>query len=413
VSRRGRIRSVVALVAAAAMFAAALAGASGLPPTVTGLTVTDAGWSVGRVVARASGAGDPVLEMEYRLPYAGPGPEGSRLFAVDGFYDSPEEDGELWIDLTGWGAPPWTVEARARNRHGWGAWAAFEVGPSAPHLSWATDAPATCRAESAQAGKFGWHRGPATVNCAALAARDGVERLEYAIGFGDWRPMEGPLRVAEEGSHWVQVRGVDRSGGTTIPEVLTVGIDRTPPVIRVFPPERSSFSRADRLLVLYQADDLLSGVESVVALVNDDWEIPSGHPVPLWQVPTGQHTISVRARDMAGNRAVSGRPILIQVYTDIPTLRHLVTLFAGEGRLDGSHWLAAEMRELLMEAWAAQQIGDRFAVRRHLSAFSETVQEAEGAGAIFPEAARVLVADARSLLAEQEFRLDFLEERPG
>lgn len=370
--------------------------------------MTRVGGSIWRVQARASSQQRPILGMEYRLEYTDIGVEGNRLFAVDGAFNATVETGELYVDTSQWGPAPWPVEVRARSRDGWGAWTLVEIGEASAMAPRLTD---VCTQASKQSGKDGWHRGDVTVDCAAMAKQAGVVRLEYAVGFGEWQPLDEPLVLAAEGAHWIQVRAVDAQGHGSIPESYTVSIDRSAPTVQVLPLARQTFTHAEAVRFQFYAEDALSGVDRIYATLNEDWEIIAGEPMELWQLPLGSHYMTVWAKDKAGNRAQASDYLFLEVTTDLGTLGELIQLFKARGKADGGHELVLEMQEWLAEADAAYADGDIFWGRFYLQLFVEATQDAVAQGAVYADAGRVLIGDARYLMG-QENGFDGLEDSP-
>ncbi|MDP9861198.1 MULTISPECIES: PDZ domain-containing protein [Streptosporangium] len=85
----------------------------------------------------------------------------------------------------------------------------------------------------------GWTSRPVQVVLTASDSGAGVERTEYHLGDGSWRPYSGPVRVDREGESVLAFRSVDRAGNVEEPRSVTVRIDTTAPTLTATPdPDR-------------------------------------------------------------------------------------------------------------------------------------------------------------------------------
>jgi len=125
--------------------------------------------------------------------------------------------------------------------------------------------------------------------------------------------------------------------------------------------------------------DNLSGVDQSKTTVQIDGQNLSGSSIPLYQLPLGNHALSVTASDMAGNK--STKTVSFQTTTSINDIKSLVTRFTKSGWIDNSG-ISNSLQVKLNE--------------RQLKSFINEVQAQMGKH-INKDAANILLRDANSL----------------
>lgn len=383
-------RNAKVLLAGAAALALAVMGGmawAGGGPEITAVELSPVWGGVYKLSARVESARGAITAAEYRI-----GPEDGPLFAVDGLFDSREEEVEAYVDL---GAGHGPLEVRARAGGAWSDWHEVDGPGLGPVVG------AGCTVTSDAPGTGGWHRGPVTVDCSGLLAAEGGDLVAYSLGFGDWLESEdGTFVVREEGVHWVQVESRTVDGATGLPASFTVSIDGTAPRVRLQAPPSQELTHADTLVFSFEADDELSGVAFAAAEVDQELELQDGAPLELWQLPLGYHTLTAVARDQAGNTATLGEPRELYVTVDIPSLSRLVRQLSARGRVDGYTGLRQQLIGQLEAAGEAQAAGEELEAMGHLEAFVESVQDGVAQGLIMEDAGDVLAADGRYLIGQ-------------
>lgn len=384
--RRSRT-GTLAIAALILLGAVRLTSAGEGVPTISDVDVAPVWGSVYKLSALIRTERGLISAAEYRV-----GTETGTLFASDGLLDSREELVETYVDVpAGQG-----IAIRARTAGGWSDWQEVD-GPGA-----GDGAMDGCALTARVAGQAGWYRGDVTVDCGPLLRSASADRVQYSLNFGDWMEAESGFIIAEEGVHWVQVRPVSIDGVAGLPSTFTVAIDKTAPRLQMQHPPAPRMNHADMLYLDFAAEDELSGVATVFADLNAEQEILAGMPVELWQLPLGLHTLSVYARDRAGNTAVSDELVELEISVDTAGLARLVQLFSAKGRLDGYTGTKGKLMAHLSQTNAALGEGDMLAARSHLTDFVDAVQQGMAAGLIFGAEGNVLLLDGIWLMDHLE-----------
>jgi len=316
-----------------------------------------------------------ISEAEYRVGW-----ETGPLFAVDGLFDSNEEMVETYIDLSRGDQ----ISIRARIGGSWIDWqpvvSAGDFGQPA----------AGCVKTSALSGMGQWHRGAVEIDCRPMIAAANAETIEYSVNFADWQPAETRFVVGMDGVHWVQIRTISPDGIAGLPTTFTVAIDSVAPIVRITPPASGMMNRAEQLYLDFEAEDAISGVALVVGDLNGEQELMAGSPIDLWRLPLGSHSLTVYARDHAGNVAVSPEPFDLEITTDLGSLSRLVQLFGVQGKLDSYTGLRQRLTTLLRSAGESEPentVG-------HLRDFVDRVQQGIAERLIFAAEGQALIEDA-------------------
>jgi hypothetical protein len=123
-------------------------------------------------------------------------------------------------------------------------------------------------------------------------------------GIASTTPPSSPLVLTAEGSAVTgTVTAVDKADNVTIVTTPAFKIDKTPPVITVSSPTPNQVFDSDQTMTpVFDATDALSGVKSVVAVLDTGQVVSSGTPIDLGLL-VGQRTLTVTATDVADNVA--------------------------------------------------------------------------------------------------------------
>lgn len=375
--RRYRPQAIVAvaLLIGLAALGGGLANAEKKGAQISGVETTRVWGGVYRLSATIRADKRRISEAEYRI-----GSEMGPLFAVDGLFDSDEEMVETYLDLSkGEG-----ISIRARIGGAWIDWQTVDADGDFGQPS------VGCVTTSELPGRGEWHRGPVAVDCSPMIAAADAEGIEYSLNFAEWQPAEASFVVEEDGVHWIQIRTISPDGIAGLPSTFTVAIDSVAPIIRVTPPATTLMSRADQLYLDFEAEDEISGVALAVGDLNGEQELMSGMPIDLWRLPLGWHSLSVYARDHAGNMAVAMEPIDLEITTDLGSLSRLVQLFGVQGKLDSYTGLRQRLTTLLRTAGEAEP-GEAVG---HLTDFIDRVQQGMAERLIFAAEGQALIEDA-------------------
>jgi len=125
--------------------------------------------------------------------------------------------------------------------------------------------------------------------------------------------------AATDGTHVLTARARDAAGKSTTSAEVKVTVDRSAPTVAITPPTNIGEVK-DIVNLSAQAFDSGAGVASVEYLLDgSDYQEVKAAPYPLEldsrSVANGRHTLTARARDLAGNSTVSD-PITLNVAND-------------------------------------------------------------------------------------------------
>lgn len=201
----------------------------------------------------------------------------------------------------------------------------------------------------------GAYVGAATVN---LAADDGdgsgVESIEYDLDGAGYTPYTEPVVLDEPGEHMVEYRATDVAGNVSEPEMLHVtvvapdGEDTTPPVVtaEVTGDLDGDGAYVGSASVNLTARDPGSGVAGIE--YDLDGAGYAAYTAPVVVDEPGEHTVTYRATDRAGNVSEPGSATFTVVEappedTSPPTVTAEVT---GEQDEDGAYVGSATVQVL-------------------------------------------------------------------
>lgn len=239
--------------------------------------------------ARVRSGGAPISGAEYRVDG-----ETGLLWPADGAFGGSEAVVESYVQSRGL---PSAVAVRILVSGVWGPWQAASPAPAQvgadPGCSPGPDPP----------GPSGWFPGPVTLDCSDLVTLSGAGSLEYRVDSGEWVAAEESFIVADEGLHTVDVQPVLSSGDRGLPVTLTVAVDATPPEIAADDLSALLVAPDGGFVVHFRAQDDLSGVGVVTAHLEDGRAVRSGSELNPGLPGPGRHTVTVEARDGAGNQA--------------------------------------------------------------------------------------------------------------
>ncbi|MFI6294660.1 ThuA domain-containing protein [Nonomuraea sp. NPDC050790] len=331
------------------------AGGDRTPPVTTAAGASD-GWHTGPVEIRLTATDDAseVAATEYRLDggewtsYLGP-------FPVSG-------DGERKLEYRSRDGAGNVEEAKALT---------VRIDATAPQT----------RASFAPPTDSGWHGAAVPVVLTATDGHSGVDRVEYALDGGAWKPYTEPVVVGGEGAHELLYRAVDKAGTKEQDKAATLKIDETRPTLLVSGvADGETYGDAQDLRISWEAVDSSSGVKTESGAI-DGATLLDDAVLPLFTLSLARHTVVVTARDGAGNTTTS--TIGFTVVTSMKDLQRLVDRFAA------TSWISvAEQRRLtteLSKAAKAAAKGQKAKAVRHLESFKAQV-------------ARVSRADVRQVL---------------
>ncbi|MFI6763067.1 OmpL47-type beta-barrel domain-containing protein [Micromonospora sp. NPDC050417] len=205
-----------------------------------------------------------------------------------------------------------------------------------------TTAPTVTAAVTGDRDENGAYIDDATVTLTATDADSGVDRVEFSLDGQAYAAYTAPVLVNQPGQHTVSYRATDRAGNTSTPRsvafqvVATPAPDTTPPTVTagVTGDRNGNGAYVGAATVTISATDTGSGVDRVEFSV--DGQAYAAYTAPVTVNAVGQHTVSYRATDRAGNTSTP-QSVAFQVVavpdpdTTAPTVTAAVT-----GNRDGN-----------------------------------------------------------------------------
>ena len=165
------------------------------------------------------------------------------------------------------------------------------------------------------------------------------------------------------------------------------------PVITITSPEAKAYLHSADLTIDFAVTDA-TGIASVAAAL-DGTPVSDGQVIDLLGLALGNHTLTVHAVDLAGN--ASDARVTFSVKATVTSLKALVTEFYASGDISK----AGVKSSLMAKLDAAQKLlaaGKDQKAASVLKAFINEVKAQTGKS-ISPEAAAILIADAKWVIA--------------
>ncbi|MFE5666138.1 PQQ-dependent sugar dehydrogenase [Streptomyces niveus] len=178
-------------------------------------------------------------------------------------------------------------------------------------------------------GDDGWYT--SNVSLSVAATDNGtVASRQYSIDDGaTWQSANSAVTLSREGATTVRYRATDNGGNVSDVGSLTVRIDRTGPTVTATGVDADGvYGDSKRPVPVFSATDAVSGGATVTATV-DGKAVNSGQALELWRLPLGNHDLTVRARDKAGN--VTTKTVAFTTRTSYADIRALITQLRADG----------------------------------------------------------------------------------
>ncbi len=175
-----------------------------------------------------------------------------------------------------------------------------------------TTPPAVTASVTGERNATGDYVGSATVTLTATDSGSGVARIEYSLDGGPYAQYAAPVTVNQPGRHTVTHRATDNAGNTATPQSVSFTVveppapDTTPPVVAasVSGQQDGNGDYVGSATVTVTATDQGSGVKRVEYALDGSAYRAYGGPVTV--NTAGNHTLSYRATDNAGNTSSAG-----------------------------------------------------------------------------------------------------------
>lgn len=180
-----------------------------------------------------------------------------------------------------------------------------------------TTPPVIVGAPTEEPNEHGWYNTPVTVVFTATDNLSGVATVS------------DPVTINTEGINQSVVgMATDNAGNQAQVTVDGINIDMTPPTLTILSPEAGQYENTVTLLVLWEANDALSGVNTEIGLIGDV-EVANGEELVLFLLPAGFYTLQVEVVDFADN--VTTGTVEFEVIVTLEGLLATVEYFCDNG----------------------------------------------------------------------------------
>jgi cytochrome c len=238
----------------------------------------------------------------------------------------------------------------------------------------------------------GWHPGQVSVELAATDAGSGVARTEWKLDNGAWTAYTTPVVVTGDGQHTLLYRSVDKDGNVEPDKAATVLIDATKPTLLVAGvADGRVYGDATDVVVNWHAEDATSGIASVTGSL-DSAPVESGRVTSLYQLPLGIHSLSVVAKDKAGNN--TEQRLTFATTTSLRDVDQLIERFRATNRLSLSAYV--NLSSSLAKARKAEAGGQDAKAVKELQKFVQFANDPEQVADA--DVRSTLVRDARAVI---------------
>ena len=221
-----------------------------------------------------------------------------------------------------------------------------------------TTAPVVTADVAGQQDADGAYIGSATVSLTAEDDSSGVASIEYSLDGGAYVPYDEPVVLDEPGTHMLEYRATDNAGNVSEPEMAHVtvvpsdGEDTTAPTVtpQVTGELDDDGAYVGTATVNLTAVDAGSGVASVEYALDGAGYAPYTDPVVV--DTGGEHTVTYRATDNAGNVSAPGSATftVAEPSTEDTTPPTVTAEVTGEQDADGAYVGSATVSLLAEDA---------------------------------------------------------------
>lgn len=171
----------------------------------------------------------------------------------------------------------------------------------------------------------------------SLSATDdgsGLDQVEYRMDSNGWVVYREPFRIADEGAHRLEYRGMDRTGNIEAVRSLQLTVDNTPPITDIIANNQTPDSSDNIIIngsvaVNLEPYDLLSGIKST------EYRLDQGkwltYTAPFRVEGSASHAIQFHSIDKVGNQEQTKT-----VYLKVDRIPPVSTISIGEPHLKAS-----------------------------------------------------------------------------
>lgn len=222
-------------------------------------------------------------------------------------------DGGEWLSLDPMEEVEVSLSGEGEHRIDLRAW--DDAGNSATATVYLTLdlTPPSLTIDSPQEGEI-FNHSLLTVTWDAEDNQPGSLMCSISIDDGPWTDV-GAVSLHDmtlsEGEHSIAVRAMDQAGNAVVAYV-SVTIDTTPPSIEILFPEEGSLFNESLISIRWIVDDLTTGMGTVeLMLGSGSWQDVTGVESVVTALVDGEHSVTMRALDRAGNLISITRTFII------------------------------------------------------------------------------------------------------
>jgi len=147
-------------------------------------------------------------------------------------------------------------------------------------------------------------------------ANSGIDHYEIRIDSSSWIDVGTTTSYQftnlNDGDHTVEVKAVDKAGNEMTDNV-SFTVDTTSPTVEITSPTSGSIYNTSDISVVWSGSDTTSGIDHYeIKLDSNNWiNVGTNTTYTFINVPDGNHQISVKVVDKAGNTAVDAINVII------------------------------------------------------------------------------------------------------
>jgi hypothetical protein len=168
-----------------------------------------------------------------------------------------------------------------------------------------THAPTGAASLSGTVGSNGWYVSEVMVSLSVSDGEgSGVSGTMYRIDGSQWIEYEDQFEISEAGTHEFDFYSIDLSGNSQNPVVVVMKIDKDSPTLIIDSDAGKVSATSHDVLVAWSSSDPISSLDRIEVKVDDgDFATYPGSQtnITLRGLIDGEHTLRIRAVDVAGN----------------------------------------------------------------------------------------------------------------
>jgi len=186
----------------------------------------------------------------------------------------------------------------------------------------------------------GWYVSALLINISAADNVSEVASIDYCLDSGDWHIYTGQFAVESCGAHLIQFYSKDMAGNLEQTRQVTFRIDSDAPIVTT--KLNGHVFTSSQLLFNWTCIDNISGVGSIeLSIDGAPYRMYGGTQsnITFQGLSDGQHSLSIRVTDLAGNKAVSAIGFIVDTnpispqgpYGPVPLIVLVIAAVLGIG----------------------------------------------------------------------------------